>query len=48
MELLDRNWRCDAGELDLVLRDGEDLVVVEVKTRTQRRLRVAARGGRRR
>lgn len=34
MTLLDRNWRCDAGELDLVLRDGDDLVVVEVKTRT--------------
>ena len=34
MVVLDRNWRCDAGELDLVLRDGEDLVVAEVKTRT--------------
>ena len=22
MVLLDRNWRCDAGEIDLVLRDG--------------------------
>jgi putative endonuclease len=27
------NWRCRAGELDLVMRDGEDLVFVEVKTR---------------
>ena len=34
MQVLDRNWRCDAGELDLVLRDGDDLVVAEVKTRT--------------
>lgn len=34
MVLLDRNWRCDAGELDLVLRDGSVLVVCEVKTRT--------------
>jgi putative endonuclease len=34
MELLDRNWRCDAGEIDLVLRDGGVLVVVEVKTRS--------------
>ena len=31
--LLDRNWRCDEGELDLVLRDGDLLVVCEVKTR---------------
>ena len=33
MVLLDRNWRCDAGEIDLVLRDGRVLVVCEVKTR---------------
>ncbi|UFU04154.1 YraN family protein [Ruania suaedae] len=33
MEVLDRNWRCRFGEIDLVARDGEDLVVVEVKTR---------------
>ena len=31
--MLDRNWRCDAGEIDLVLRDGDALVVCEVKTR---------------
>lgn len=34
MEVLDRNWRCDIGELDLVLRDGDVLVFCEVKTRT--------------
>jgi putative endonuclease len=34
MVLLDRNWRCDAGEIDLVLRDGDILVVCEVKTRS--------------
>ena len=33
MVLLDRNWRCEAGEIDLVLRDGDVLVVCEVKTR---------------
>ena len=27
------NWRCPVGELDLVMRDGEELVFVEVKTR---------------
>jgi putative endonuclease len=34
MVLLDRNWRCDEGELDLVLRDGAVLVACEVKTRS--------------
>ena len=33
MVLLDRNWRCPEGELDLVLRDGDVLVACEVKTR---------------
>jgi putative endonuclease len=33
MVLLDRNWRCDAGEIDLVLREGKVLVICEVKTR---------------
>ena len=33
MTLLDRNWRCAAGEIDLLLRDGDTLVVCEVKTR---------------
>jgi putative endonuclease len=32
--LLDRNWRCDLGEIDLVLRDDDVLVFCEVKTRT--------------
>jgi len=31
--VLDRNWRCRDGELDLVGMDGDELVVVEVKTR---------------
>lgn len=33
MVVLDRNWRCADGEIDLVLRDGADLVLCEVKTR---------------
>ena len=33
MVLLDRNWRCSEGELDLVLREGSVLVACEVKTR---------------
>jgi putative endonuclease len=32
--VLDSNWRCDLGEIDLVLRDGSVLVICEVKTRT--------------
>lgn len=31
--VLDRNWRCDQGEIDIVLREGAVLVVCEVKTR---------------
>jgi putative endonuclease len=34
MVLLDRNWRCSLGEIDLVLRDDRTLVVCEVKTRS--------------
>ncbi|MBW8872034.1 MAG: YraN family protein [Leifsonia sp.] len=32
--LVDRNWRCPVGELDLVLRQGTTMVFVEVKTRS--------------
>jgi putative endonuclease len=31
--ILSRNWRCRAGELDLVVLRDRDVVVVEVKTR---------------
>lgn len=34
-EIIERNWRCREGELDIVAFDGEQtLVFVEVKTRT--------------
>jgi len=32
-EIVTRNWRCQTGELDLVARQGECLVLVEVRTR---------------
>lgn len=34
MTVVDRNWRCELGELDLVLREGDLLVCCEVKTRS--------------
>jgi len=34
-EVLERNWRCPQGEVDLVCRQGDTLVFVEVKTRGQ-------------
>ncbi len=35
--VLARNWRCGAGELDLVVTDGSQLVFCEVKTRSSDR-----------
>jgi putative endonuclease len=37
LAVLDRNWRCREGEIDIVARHGPDLVVCEVKTRTSDR-----------
>ncbi|WP_457571354.1 YraN family protein [Desulfovulcanus sp.] len=33
-KILDRNWRCNFGELDLVCRHKQVIVFVEVKTRS--------------
>ena len=33
LRLLDRNWRCREGELDIVAREGDAIVFCEVKTR---------------
>lgn len=32
--ILDRNWRCRFGELDIVAETGETLVVIEVRSRS--------------
>ena len=34
LTILERNWRCDVGEIDIVAREGDVLVVCEVKTRS--------------
>ena len=34
MTVLERNWRCREGEIDIVARDADALVVCEVKTRS--------------
>lgn len=37
MRIVARNWRCDAGEIDIVAIDGSTLVICEVKTRSSLR-----------
>ncbi|MDX2092233.1 MAG: YraN family protein [Kofleriaceae bacterium] len=32
-DIVDRNWKCDVGELDVVARDGSILVFIEVRYR---------------
>lgn len=34
LAVLDRNWRCPEGEIDIVALDGRSLVICEVKTRS--------------
>ncbi|HWU68840.1 MAG TPA: YraN family protein [Stenotrophobium sp.] len=34
LKLLARNWRCAGGELDLVMRDRDTLVIAEVRKRS--------------
>ena len=34
MRIVDRNWRCPSGELDVVAIEGDTVVICEVKTRS--------------
>ncbi|MFC4114629.1 YraN family protein [Nonomuraea zeae] len=36
LKIIDRNWRCRHGEIDIIAEEGTALVVVEVKTRSGR------------
>ena len=36
LKIIDENYRTRWGELDIIARDGQTLVFVEVKTRTQK------------
>jgi putative endonuclease len=42
LELVERNYRCRFGEIDLIVRDGQTLVFVEVRMRTSERFGGAA------
>ncbi|MBI5931005.1 MAG: YraN family protein [Chloroflexi bacterium] len=35
-QLIERNWRCRTGEIDLIMQDNKALVVIEVRTRRGR------------
>ncbi|WP_317634018.1 YraN family protein [Kitasatospora sp. DSM 101779] len=35
LHILERNWRCAEGELDIVALDGDTLAICEVKTRSE-------------
>jgi putative endonuclease len=41
-QILERNYRCRVGEIDLIARDGRTLAFIEVKTRRSRRFGPAA------
>ena len=41
-QILERNFRCKAGEVDVICRDGDNVVFVEVRTRDSNSLATPA------
>ena len=41
-KILDRNFNCNQGEIDIIAKDKNEIVFVEVKTRTNRRYGLAS------
>lgn len=37
-QIIERNWRCNRGEIDIVAQVGQNVVFVEVKTRRGRKM----------
>lgn len=42
LTLIEKNFRCRAGEIDLIMRDAQTLVFIEVRSRKDRRFGGAA------
>lgn len=42
LKIIERNYRAPGGEIDLIARDGRELVFIEVKTRTTDRFGTGA------
>lgn len=40
-KIIDRNWRCSTGELDIIMEEGDTLIFVEVRTRRGERFGTA-------
>src|SRR3990167_8303956 len=36
LTLISKNYRCKQGEIDLIMRDGQDIVFIEIRLRTNK------------
>ena len=44
LQVLERNWRCQLGEIDIIALDDDEYVFVEVKTRKGRQMGLPEEG----